>query len=230
MPLVILVLILLFLVPWLGLFILMFFFLMFLLIPLGFAARSFLWIILGPRELFRILINKKVRKNHALEHATINIIEEHGGVSGISGMSFDDGFSLSGLLNPESVHLAAREALTRLSRGERTLALSRRCGTTVIVVNTIAAAVFILLLFLTGKLAVLPVILSLLAAYIIGPLASQLVQRLVTTDSEVGSLEITGVETRTRNVGILGTTILMPMEIFVHTRIKGEPVVAEVVF
>ncbi len=229
MPLVIFALILLFIVPWLGLFLLVFFLLMFLLIPLGFAARSFIWIILGPRELFRVLTNRRIRRNHALEHATINIIEEQGGVSGISGMAFDDGFSLSGLLDPEPVLRASRVALERLSRGERHLAISRRCGTTVVVVNTISAVVFILLLFITGKLAVFPVILSLLVAYILGPIASPLVQRLITTDPEVGSLEITGVETRSRTVGLLGASVIMPAEIFVHTKVMGERVVAEVV-
>lgn len=229
MPLVLLALILLFIVPWLGLFLLVFFLLMFLLIPLGFAARSFAWIILGPRELFRVLTNRKVRRNHALEHATINVIEQNRGVSGISGMAFDDGFSMNGLLDADSALSAAREALSRLSRGERHLAVNRRCGTTVIVVNTISAAVFIILLFITGKLSIVPVVLSLIAAYILGPIASPLVQRLITTDPEVGSLEITGVETRSRRVALLGASILMPSEIFVHTRSKGEPVVAEVV-
>lgn len=229
MPLVIIALILLFLVPWLGLLLLAFFFLMFLLIPLGFAARSFAWIILGPRELFRVLTNRKVRKNHALEHATINIIERRKGVSGITGMSFDDGFALNGLLDPDLVLSAAREALQRLRRGERHLALSRRCGTTVIVVNTISAGVFIFLLFLWGKLGIFPVILSLTAAYLLGPLVSPLVQRMVTTDPEVGPIEITGVEVRSRNISLLGASVLMPSEVFVHTRLKGETVVAEVV-
>lgn len=229
MPLVIFALILLFIVPWLGLFLLIFFLLMFLLIPLGFAARSFVWIILGPRELFRVLTNRKVRRNHALEHATINVLEGQGVVAGVSGMAFDDGFSLSGLLDPETVLLASRAALEKLSKGERRLAISRRCGTTVVVVNTISASVFLLLLFMTGKLSVFPVILSLLAAYVLGPIASPFVQRLITTDPDVGSLQITGVEKRSRAVGILGASVLVPAEIFVHTRVMGERVHAEVV-
>jgi len=229
MPLVIIALILLFLVPWLGLLLLIFFFLMFLLIPLGFAARSFFRIILGPRELFRVLINRKVRKNHALEHATINIIENNKRVSGITGMSFDGGFSINGQLDADYVLSAAREALVRLKKGERHLALSRRCGTTVIVVNIISAAVFIVLLIIGGKLAILPVILSLVAAYMLGPLVSPMVQRLITTDPEVSSIEITGVEIRSRTVAFLGVSVFMPPEVFVHTRLQGEPVVAEVV-
>ncbi|MDO9509356.1 MAG: DUF6391 domain-containing protein [Thermovirgaceae bacterium] len=229
MTLVLLALVLLFLVPWLGLLLLIFSLLIFLLIPIGFAARSFAWLILGPRELFRILANRKVRRNHAMEHATINIIQEKTGVAGLSGMAFDDGFSISGMFDPDGILRASREAQRRLSGGEKHLALSRRCGTTIVVVNTISAIVFIFLLFMTGKLAIVPVLLSLLAACILGPVASPWVQRFITTDPDVKSTEITGVETRSRSVRFLGGSVLLPSEIFVHTRIKGEPAVAEVV-
>ncbi len=229
MPLVFIALILLFLVPWLGLLLLALSLLLFLLIPLGFAARSFAWIILGPRELFRILTNKKVRKNHAMEHATINIIEEKSGLTALSGMAFENGFSIRGMIDPDEIIGISREAQRRLSSGEKGLALSRRCGTTIVVVNTISAMIFILILLLTGKLTLIPVLLSLLAAFFLGPIASPWVQRFITTDPDVGKIEVTGVETRSRSTRLPGISVLVPSEIFVHTRVKGEPVFAEVV-
>lgn len=229
MPLVLIALILLFLVPWLGLLLLVLSLLLFLLIPIGFAARSFAWLILGPRELFRVLSNRKVRKNHAMEHATINIIDEKSGLAGLSGMASENGFAIRGMVDPDDVLGAAREAQRRLSAGEKGLALSRRCGTTIVVVNTISAMIFILILLLTGKLGLVPVLVSFLAAYFLGPLASPWVQRFITTDPDVGRIEVTGVETRSRSARLLGSHVLIPSEIFVHTRVKGEPVFAEVV-
>lgn len=229
MPLVLLALVLLFLIPWLGIMLLVFFLFLFLLVPLGFAARSFAWIIIGPRELFRILADREVRKNHALEHATINVIEQKSSISRLTGMAFRGGFSVNGLPDPQFVLMAAREAHERLSRGERDLAISRNCGTTVVVVNTISAFIFLFILFLTGKLTLLPVIVSLSAAYFIGPLASPTVQRFITTDPQVRSIEITGVETRSRKAGFAGASFYLPSEVFVATRIKGKAAVAEVV-
>ena len=85
MPVVILFLLLLFFAPWALGFVLLFL-LIFLLVfvPLGFAAQSFVWLILGPGQLVRILFNKKVRRNHALEHATVNVIEERYGPTNIA--------------------------------------------------------------------------------------------------------------------------------------------------
>jgi hypothetical protein len=147
MPVIIFFLLLLLFAPWaLGLFLVFLLIFLFVFIPLGFAAQSFMWLILGPGQLLRVLFNKKVRRNHALEHATVNVIEERYGPSNIAGMAYEDGFTLKGTLDPYLALAAAREGLYRMSRGERKLAVHPRCGTTIVVTNTLAAIVFVGLL------------------------------------------------------------------------------------
>lgn len=225
MQFVIFFLLLLFLIPLFGLSLL----LLFLLVPLCFFAIIFTRFFSGPGDMFNALLNRKTRMNHALEHGTLNVIEERHGPSGISGRAFDNGFALDGITDAESVISASEEALVRLSKGERGLAVRRRCSTTETLVSMISAVFFLFLLFLAGRLALVPVIISLTAAWILGPAASKTVQLLITTDPEVGGLEITGAEFRVRGSLFPGIRVVMPSELFIHTRLKREPLLAEVV-
>ena len=220
-----------FIAPWLGMVALLFFLVFFIvLLPLGFAASSFMWLIVGPTQLFRVLFNKKVRKNHALEHGTIHILEESLGQCNIEGMSYDNGFSLRGLVEPAAALYAARVALERMNRGESSLAIHPRCGTTVVVINTLSSLLFILLLLATGSLSLLNVIIALIAAHVLGPVMSSVVQRYVTTDSDVQGLEITGIEVRAANRGFGGIYVYGPSQLFIRTRQKSNVIEPEVLF
>lgn len=228
MPLLILF-ILFFLVPWLALILLIFFlFSLVLLIPLGFAGRSVLWLVLGPTQLFKLLFNRRVRQNHALEHGTIHLLEDRFGTANIEGMAFENGFTLKVSLDPMTVLEAARSALQRLQEGESGLAIHPRCGTTIVVINVISSLIFIVLLFATGHLGLVNVLLALLIANFIGPFASKLVQAGITTTSDVSDLEVTGVEIRngTRTMG--GLIFFSPGELFVATRFGHNDVVVEI--
>ena len=229
MPLVLLLLFFLFFVPWLGFLILALSLFLFLLVPLGFAARSLAWLVIGPRELYKVLSDRRVRKNHALEHGTINILEQQYGLPGLTGRAREDGFGLSGLPNPQLILETAELARERLAAGETRLAIHRRCGTTMVLVNLSSSVIFILLLVVAGRFSFGTVLLSLAAAWIIGTWASPFVQRRLTIDSDVGDLVITGAEARLRPVRFFGGTATLPAEVFVSTRSAAEPVLAEVV-
>jgi len=229
MPLLIL-LVLFLMMPWLALVLLIFFvFLLILLIPLGFAGRSVLWLVLGPTQLFKLLFNRRVRQNHALEHGTIHMIEDRFGTANIEGMAFENGFTLKVNLDPMSVLDAARTALMRMQGGESRLAIYSKCGTTIVVVNVISSLIFLLLLFFTGHLGILNVLLALLIANFIGPFASKLVQAGITTTSDVSDLEVTGVEIRNGTKTVGGITFFAPGELFVATRSVKKDVVVEIV-
>jgi len=229
MPLLLLLLLFLFFIPWLGFLILALFLFLFLLVPLGFAARSFAWLVIGPRELYKVLSDGRVRKNHALEHGTINILEQRYGLSGLTGRAREDGFGLSGLADPRIILETAELARERLVAGETRLAVHRRCGTTMVLVNLASSVIFILLLVVAGWFSFGTVLLSLAAAWFIGTWASPLAQLHLTTDSNVEDLVITGAETRLRPVRLFGGTAMMPAEVFVSIRSAGEPIQAEVV-
>ncbi len=229
MPLLLVALILLFVMPWLGLFLLGLFVFLVLLVPLGFAAHSLVWLVIGPKELFRVLSNKRVRRNHALEHGTINVIEEKYGIPMMSGLAAEDGFTVNGPVWGELALGAALEALTRLKRGERRLALHERCGTTIVAVNTLMSVLFILFLFLTGSLSILTVILALAASWFLGPLAGRYAQMYLTTATDLERVEIVGIEHRNRWARTLGMRVAVPGEIFIRTRVRGEPPKVEVI-
>ncbi len=229
MPLLLVALILLFVMPWLGLLFLGIFVFLILLIPLGFAARSLVWLVIGPKELFRVLSNKKVRRNHALEHGTINVIEEKYGIPMMSGLASEEGFTVNGPVSGELALGAAREALERLRRGERRLAVHERCGTTIVAVNTLMSVVFILLLLFTGSLSIFTVILALGAPWLLGPHAGRYAQVYMTTATDVEGVEIVGIERRSRWTRVMGMRVMTPGETFIRTRMRGEPLKAEVI-
>lgn len=229
MPLLLIVALLV-LVPWVGVvFLVMFGVFVLAAMTLGFAANSFLWLFIGPTQLFRILFNRRVRRNHAIEHATVHILEERFGRLNIEGMAEETGFSLKGLRDRDLVSMAARAALERLRSGESDLAIHPRCGTTLVVLNTLASVLFLLILAATGSLSLLTVAASLFLAYAFAPLASRLAQKYVTTDAEVDDMEILSVEVRGQRVAMSGLSFMVPGSLFVRTRSSGDSPAVEVV-
>jgi len=69
------------------------------------------------------------RRNHALEHATLQVLMEKGHPNRLGGMSDPRGFWVLGEIDPETLFNAVEEARTRLLNGERELAIHPNCGT-----------------------------------------------------------------------------------------------------
>ncbi len=166
-------------------------------IPFKFAFNSIVILLSAPGQIFQIATNKILRKNHALEHATINVLEEkYGRGLFFSGLAREDGFFIRGSANPIEVEEAAREGLLRLQRGEKNLAVHTRCGTTILVVNLLSSIVFLAILFGLGAFSLLYVILAILLANLAGPSLGVFFQRLFTTSPKVKGMVIKGVESR----------------------------------
>lgn len=70
-----------------------------------------------------------VRRNHALEHATLNVLTERQRGLRLVGRSDWGGFTLYGAASTEDVADAVVAALDRLRSGESALAIHPRCGT-----------------------------------------------------------------------------------------------------
>jgi hypothetical protein len=160
----------------------------------------------------------RVRRNHALEHATMQVLGDHHRNLRLMGRSSLQGFYIYGDVNTEDVLDAAREALQRLKAGERRMAIHPNCGSNYVVAGTIAGLSAFLALGglsrdrrknLVDRLARLPMACAMATLGIIlsMPLGSAL-QAHVTTDAEVGDLRVTGVTSNER----AGSTIH-----FVHT-------------
>ncbi len=71
----------------------------------------------------------RIRRNHGLEHATIHLLAQRFPGTFLAGHSDAQGFWILGTVPLEAVQSAVHEALERLRRGERHLALHPGCGT-----------------------------------------------------------------------------------------------------
>src|SRR5215210_6606735 len=84
------------------------------LLPILFSLQAVGSLFVYPRQLKNVLGNKILRRNHALEHATIVVMMEREPGRRFNGVSTDEGFFVQGVRSTEEVDSAAREALRRL--------------------------------------------------------------------------------------------------------------------
>jgi hypothetical protein len=138
----------------------------------------------------------RVRRNHGLEHATINILSQQNPNRSLVGRSDAGGFWLLGKVTPEELTEAVLQGIERLGAGERHLALRRDCGTNLVVAGTAAGLAGALAMLGVGrkwqdKLERLPLaaFLATVALMLAQPLGAT-AQRTVTTSPNPGALEL----------------------------------------
>lgn len=93
----------------------------------------------------KIPLIENVRRNHAIEHATVTLMLERGARTPMGGYSISPGFVIWSRASVEEVSLAARDALDLLKAGNSDLAISPYCGTNIVtyaVVGALAARIF----------------------------------------------------------------------------------------
>ncbi len=76
-----------------------------------------------------LLFGRRIRQNHALEHATITILSDRIPELRVSARSNSDGFTIFGDVDLGQLRIALDEALSRLLAGEAELAIHPNCGT-----------------------------------------------------------------------------------------------------
>jgi hypothetical protein len=154
---------------------------------------------------------RQVRRNHALEHATITILATRVQGLRMSGRSTNSGFILYGEAPTDKIEAAAREALRRLKAGQHELALHPNCGTnyvTTAVMGTLAAAVTLYGSNRRNLSDRLPfTMLAMLGVSLFGQPVGMLMQEHFTTDSSMGDLELVSVVTRSERLFGLGEPI-----------------------
>ncbi len=167
------------------------------LLPILFSLQAVGSLFVYPKQLRAVLGNRILRRNHALEHATIVVMMEREPGRKLNGFSTDDGFFVQGVRSMEEVDSAAREALRRLRRGQKRLAIHRNCGTTIVAANLLTAVLFLLSLgvgIYMGWPLYLMVVGSVVAALLLRVPLSLLLQRFVTTDADLSNAEVGWVE------------------------------------
>lgn len=140
---------------------------------------------------------RRIRRNHALEHATIHLLSQRFPGRPLAGRSTPFGFYIYGNVPMEAVVVAAREALERLRRGEHSWAIHPGCGTNYVASGTTAGLAAFLTIGLVPHrrrrdvlpLVILATVLALIAAQPLGPW----LQAHLTTRADPGDLEISEV-------------------------------------
>lgn len=139
-----------------------------------------------------------IRRNHALEHATIAVLLNRHGPVRVVGRAAADGFWVYGRVPTDRLREFAEEALARLQRGESHLAVSPLCGTNIAVAGVLAG-VGAYLAAGSGRNS-LERLTGAVAASIVGVLAAQplgrLVQQRYTTSPDLNGVRILSVEPR----------------------------------
>ena len=157
-----------------------------------------------------------VRRNHALEHATMHALSERHRNLRLVGRSSLWGFAIYGQVSTEDVVAAAQEGLRRLKAGQRRMAIHPNCGSNLAVAGTLAGLGAFLALgggstsqerSRMERLARLPFAFAAATLGIIlaQPLGTAL-QARVTTQADVGDLHIVSVTQESR-AGILVHTV-----------------------
>ena len=82
----------------------------------------------------------RVRRNHALEHATLQIMARKRPTLMAAGYSDTNGFWVLGQVSTEELEEAVKEATARLRAGERQLAIHPNCGTNFVAAGAVAGS------------------------------------------------------------------------------------------
>jgi len=141
-----------------------------------------------------------IRRNHALEHATVAVLLAKHGPMRIAGRASHNGFLLYADVTPEEVTACAREALRRMQSGQASLAITPLCGTNIAMAGLLAATAATAVLSFgsgprgpTGSAFSNAFVASMLAVIAAQPLGL-LVQQHITTSPDLEPVEV--LETR----------------------------------
>jgi hypothetical protein len=135
----------------------------------------------------------RVRRNHALEHATVHMLQQMHPNPQLIGRSDWDGFYLYGDIDTDLVTRAASRALHALQEGHRWLAVHPRCGTNLATTALLSGGAAYLASNLPTKnkfLRGVAVVGAALAALAVGKPLGLAVQRHVTTNADLATASI----------------------------------------
>lgn len=144
------------------------------------------------------VLGAAVRENHALEHATIALLNKRFPEARLSGISFAAGFFVFGDVPTDAVRPVAEQALARLRGGEPEMAIHERCGTNLAVAGLLTGVSAMTVARLRKPYGTFSnVITASTAALVIARPLGLLVQRYVTTRTPGREMKIAGVKRRT---------------------------------
>lgn len=137
-----------------------------------------------------------VRRNHALEHATITVLlRKIGRDVRMVGRATGDGYFLYADVPTSLLEESTREALYRLKNGEGHLAVTPLCGTNIAVAGAMTALAATLAMGSgPNRVEKLPnAILASMFAVVAAQPVGRIVQRFLTTSPDLADTEIVGI-------------------------------------
>jgi hypothetical protein len=148
-------------------------------------------------RLGRLTRANRVRRNHALEHATISVVTERHPSVFLRGRSTPRGFSIVGDIEVEELRSAIDEAQRRLRKGEAELAIHPRCGTNLAVAGVLSGISAALAAQLRPREHRFTyAVLASLAALMVSPALGTATQRHVTTLADLNDLVVDSIQPR----------------------------------
>jgi hypothetical protein len=146
-------------------------------------------------DMLKRVINS-VRRNHALEHATVTLMLGRYGPMRVVGRAAIDGFYIYANVTTERLRELSHEALGRLQRGEANLAVSPLCGTNIAVTGILAGMASYVAL--AGRKGPLDGVSRSITAALVAAVAAQPVGRLIqkhyTTSPDLDDIEIVAID------------------------------------
>jgi hypothetical protein len=150
-------------------------------------------------------IISRVRRNHGLEHATLNLLAAAHPRQSFAGHSDGGGFWILGEVDTSELEQMTSLALKKLSSGQSKLAIHQNCGTNLLVSGFAAGLAGAAAMIGVGsrprdKIERIPLIttLSVIALILAKPLGPML-QEKITVSGKPGSLRISSIERHTLN-------------------------------
>jgi len=144
----------------------------------------------------------RIRRNHGLEHAALQILAKRNPAYRMAGYSDAGGFWVIGDVPTEELRSAVDEALARMQNGEHHLAVHPNCGTNYASAGLLAGTAAWLGMLGAGndwrkRLDRLPVLISLVTiVFILAQPLGPFLQARVTTDGRPRGLRVAGIHLR----------------------------------
>ena len=144
-----------------------------------------------------LLPGRRVRQNHALEHATITILSTYLPDLRVSARSTSHGFTVFGDIDLGLLQQATHEALRRLQAGESRLAIHPNCGTNLVVgMSLLAAGTILGFTSSSVRTRVASAAFSSFAGMAAARPVGELVQKYVTTSPDLRGVRVTDIYRR----------------------------------
>ncbi len=160
---------------------------------------------MSAQDIQQMLPGRRVRQNHALEHATITILSTFIPELRVSARSTSRGFTVFGDVDLGQLRRAVDQALQRLQAGEAELAIHPNCGTNLVVgISLLTLGTMLGMGASRPRTRITSAALSSVAGMVAARPVGQVVQKYITTLPDLRGVRVSAIYRRK----LLGFTVV----------------------